>query len=68
MNIHSSKYLVIQVDFYKAHRTVLLPYQLFNSSSFYCGRLATVAEATIDPTVCVFSIATFVGLFLIAVQ
>jgi len=32
------------------------------------GGIATVAEATIDPTVSVFSIATFVGLFLIAVQ
>jgi len=30
--------------------------------------IATVAEATIDPTVSMFSIATFGGLFLIAVQ
>lgn len=62
MNIRRLRYFFIQLDFYKAHRALLLPYQLFRAI-VVVGVIATVAEATIDPTVPVFSIATLGGPF-----
>lgn len=63
INIRCLRDFLIQIDFYKTHRALLLLTSCSVTAIVIAGVIETVIETTVNPKVPVLSITTFCGPF-----